>query len=150
LPWRFPAERVLRPSVGQARLASPPAPASKQAGEHEFLLTTVRSHDQHNSTLYGHGDRERGLAGYRRVVYMNLADFDRLGIEPFDQVDLISEFADEQRRAPRWVAVPHHIGVGMLAAYWPEANVLVPSGHVDRRSGVPAYKSVVVRVEPAR
>ena len=44
------------------------------------------------------------------------------------------------------MAVPHHIPEGMLAAYWPEANALVPTGHVDPRSGVPAYKSVTVTV----
>ena len=130
----------------KATLTIPPTRAVTRSNG-EFLLTTVRSHDQHNSTIYTAGDRERGIIGYRRIVLMNLADFARLGIEPFDQVDLTSHFAEQQRRAPRWVAIPHHIPEGMLAAYWPEANALVPTGHVDPRSGTPAYKSVIVTVE---
>lgn len=135
-------------SLERLRFVSPPAPAGTQA-EDEFVLTTVRSHDQHNSTIYSHGDRERGIVGYRRVVLMNLADIRKLGIEPFDQVDLISLFEDRERLAPRWVVVPHHIPAGTIAAYWPEANALVPGGHVDPRSGTPAYKSVRARVQVA-
>lgn len=129
----------------QASFAAPPAPSAR-ASEDELTLTTVRSHDQHNSTIYSHGDRERGIEGYRRVVLMNLADIQRLGIEPFDQVDLTSHLDGHERLAPRWVAIPHHIREGTLAAYWPEANALVPTGLVDPRSGTPAYKSVRVRV----
>jgi len=135
-------------SIGVATLVPPPAPGPVRS-DGEFLLTTVRSHDQHNSTIYKQGDRERGIDGYRRVVLMNLADIRRLGIEPFDQVDLTSSFGDHERLARKWVVVPHHIPAGMLAAYWPEANALVPTGHVDPRSGTPAYKSVPVTVRPS-
>ncbi len=138
---------VLREPAGDAqRRFSSPAKPDHALADGEFLLTTVRSHDQHNSTIYSHGDRERGIAGYRRIVMINLADIRRLGIEPFDQVDLTSCFDGTERVARKWVAVPHHIPEGTLAAYWPEANALVPTGHVDPRSRVPAYKSVVVTV----
>jgi molybdopterin-dependent oxidoreductase alpha subunit len=143
------------PRATTASFAIPPAPGPRRpAGE--FLLTTVRSHDQHNSTIYSLGDRERGIHGYRRVVLMNLADIKRLGIEPFEQVDLMSSFGDRKLSlrpgdraellAPKWVVIPHHIREGTLAAYWPEANALVPTGHLDPRTGTPAYKSVPVRV----
>jgi molybdopterin-dependent oxidoreductase alpha subunit len=133
------------PRITGASFPIPPEPGPPRR-EGEFLLTTVRSHDQHNSTIYSLGDRERGIEGYRRVVLMNLADIRRLGIEPFEQVDLISSFGDREWLAPKWVVIPHHIREGVLAAYWPEANALVPTGHVDPRSGTPAYKSVPVRV----
>jgi molybdopterin-dependent oxidoreductase alpha subunit len=138
LPLRVPTE-------GTASFAIPPAlgPRPKPG---EFVLTTVRSHDQHNSTIYSQGDRERGIEGYRRIVLMNLTDISGLGIEPFDSVDLISDVGDGERVAANWVAIPHHVPAGVLAAYWPEANALVPAGHVDARSGTPAYKSVLVRV----
>jgi molybdopterin-dependent oxidoreductase alpha subunit len=129
-----------------ARLPAPPAPAATESGQPELLLTIVRSHDQHDSTIYAHGDRERGIKGYRRIVFVNIADLERLGIEAFDQIDLTSEFDGTRRVAKRWVAVPHHITAGTLAAYWPEANALVPTGWVDPRSNTPAFKSVPVTV----
>jgi anaerobic selenocysteine-containing dehydrogenase len=134
--------------TGKARLCSPPTPTRASLPEHGLWLTTVRSHDQHNSTVYWVGDRERGILGYRRVVLMNHDDMQRLQIEPYSQVDLISHFEGEQRRAAKWVAVPHHVRAGCVAAYWPEANVLVPSASIDPRSGTPSYKSVIVTIEP--
>jgi len=138
-----------KPPPRTATLTAPRSPdaSGEPRAAHEFLLTTVRSHDQHNSTIYAYGDRERGIAGYRRLVLANLADIRRLEIEPFDQVDLTSHFNGQQLCARKWVVVPHHIPEGMLAAYWPEANALVPTGHVDPRSGTPASKSVRVTVE---
>ena len=48
--------------------------------------------------------------------------------------------------------IPYDLPRGTVAAYFPEANVLVPAGHVDPDTGTPASKSVPVRVvaSPAR
>ena len=144
---RETGSRTLRPASAPARARLPVPSKPAAIGDADtLLLTSVRSHDQHNSTVYAHGDRERGITGYRRIVFMHVADLERLGFEPFDQVDLTSEFAGTRRVVKRWVAVPHHVPRGTLAAYWPEANALVPSGWVDPRSNTPAYKSVPVRV----
>lgn len=133
--------------TGKAKLTitQPPAPAT-ELPEGALLLTTVRSHDQHNTTVYSLGDRERGIHGYRRLVLMNLADMGRLEIEPYEQVELISHFEGVERRAPKWVVVPHHVREGCVAAYFPEANVLVPAGAIDPRSGTPSFKEVVVTI----
>jgi anaerobic selenocysteine-containing dehydrogenase len=132
---------------GKARLTITQAHAmTPERPEGALLLTTVRSHDQHNTTVYSHGDRERGIHGYRRLVLMNLADMRRLEIEPYEQVELISHFEGVERRAPKWVAVPHHVREGCVAAYFPEANVLIPGGAIDPRSGTPSFKSVVVTI----
>jgi anaerobic selenocysteine-containing dehydrogenase len=155
VPLPSPARgRVFATPSGKAQLhartphASTPMPEHGLAGlENTLYLTTVRSHDQHNSTIYALGDRERGISGYRRVVLMSLDDMRRLSIEPYDSVDLIGHFQGEQRRAPSWVAVPHHIRAGCVAAYWPEANVLVPASSIDPRSRTPSYKSVVITIE---
>jgi hypothetical protein len=40
--------------------------------------------------------------------------------------------------------VAHAIARGSLAAYYPEANNLVPLDDHDRASGTPSYKSVRV------
>ena len=34
-----------------------------------------------------------------------------------------------------------------MAAYYPEANVLVPLDYIDEDSGTPSYKSIPVRIE---
>lgn len=150
-PLRLPSpartRRFTHPS-GKAALRvadSPVAPLPDGA----LWLTTVRSHDQHNSTVYSVGDRERGLIGYRRVLLMNLDDMRRLDIEPYTQVDLTSVFDHDTRHAPRWVAIPHHVRAGCVAAYWPEANVLVPARAIDPRSGTPGYKSIGVTIAPS-
>ena len=67
-----------------------------------------------------------------------------------DMVDVVSEWpGDEDRvlRGMRCVAYP--TAPGCVAAYFPEANVLVPLRHTARRSNTPASKAVVVRLERA-
>ena len=34
-------------------------------------MTTIRSHDQFNTTVYSNSDRYRGIFGTRRVLFMN-------------------------------------------------------------------------------
>jgi len=46
-------------------------------------------------------------------------------------------------------AIIYNIAKGSVAAYYPEANVLVPRDYVDKESGTPSYKSVPVRVARA-
>jgi molybdopterin-dependent oxidoreductase alpha subunit len=116
----------------------------------QLLLTTIRSHDQFNTTIYSENDRYRGVSNGRRVVFMNRADMARLGIEKNQWVDLISHFESETRRAERFEAIPYEIPEGCAAAYFPETNVLVPIRSVAERSNQPVSKSIVITVEPAR
>jgi hypothetical protein len=41
-------------------------------------------------------------------------------------------------------AVAFNIAQGSIAAYYPEANVLVALDHYDAKSGTPSYKSIPV------
>lgn len=116
----------------------------------QLLLTTIRSHDQFNTTIYSEKDRYRGISGGRRVVFLNIADMARLGIQKDQWVDLISHFESETRRAERFKAVEYEIPVGCAAAYFPETNVLVPIRSVAEGSNQPASKSIVISVEPTR
>ena len=139
------AERRWPTASGKAELTTHELPARK-LDDGQFLMMTVRAHDQYNTTIYENADRYRGINGYRRLVLMNLADMRRLEIEPYEQVDLTSHHAGRQRSAPKWVAVPHEIPPRMLATYFPEANVLVPLDQIAAGSRTPASKSVVVTV----
>ena len=119
----------------------------RRLGAGQLLLTTLRSHDQFNTTIYGEDDRYRGVRGGRRVVFLNQADIEERGLAKDQWVDLVSHYADEQRRAPRFKVVPYEIPRGCAAAYYPETNVLVPINSVAARSNQPASKSVVITVE---
>ena len=114
----------------------------------QFLMLTMRSHDQFNTTVYGLDDRYRGIFNERRVVLLNAADIEAVGLHAQQVVDLVSHFEGEERIARRFIVVPYEIPRGSAATYFPEANVLVPIRHVAERSNTPASKSVVISIQP--
>ncbi|HEY4294072.1 FdhF/YdeP family oxidoreductase [Luteibacter sp.] len=118
-----------------------------------LMLTTVRSHDQYNTTIYGLNDRYRGVTGRRDVVFMHANDLAARGLAHGDRIDVFAtgaNAADGKLRAVRnFVAVAYDIAEGSVAMYYPEGNVLIALESHDRRSGTPAYKSVPVRIEAA-
>jgi len=115
-----------------------------------LLLTTIRSHDQFNTTIYSENDRYRGISKGRRVVFLNAEDIGRLGLAKDQWVDLVSHFEGEKRRAERFKVVPYEIPRGCAAAYYPETNVLVPIRSVAEGSNQPVSKSIIISIEPAR
>lgn len=115
-----------------------------------LLLQSMRSHDQFNTTIYSLNDRYRGIRKGRRVVFVNSADLIELGLSDGDLVDIHSEWTDGvDRVAPSFRVVAYPTARGCAAAYFPEANVLVPLDHVAEGSNTPASKSVVIRLEEA-
>ena len=110
-------------------------------------LTTIRSHDQYNTTIYGMDDRYRGVFGRRDVVFMNAADLAANGLAHGDTVTIETAFDNAPAaRLEGFLAIAHDIARGSAAAYYPEANGLVPLSHYDKKSGTPSYKSVPVRI----
>ena len=118
--------------------------------EGHLLLQTVRSHDQFNTTVYGLDDRYRGVKGGRRVVFVNGEDLRQLGLKDGEIVDIVSVAVDGERRARSFRVVDYPTPQGCAAAYFPEANVLVPLDSTAEVSNTPTFKSTVVRLEPAR
>lgn len=123
--------------------------AEHPMGQGRFLLTTIRSHDQFNTTVYGLDDRYRGVHGGRRVLFINAADIAAQGLHEGQRVDITSHFGEERRMARSFQLVPYQIPRGCVAAYFPEANVLVPIRSVAERSNTPTSKSIVVSLAPA-
>lgn len=115
-------------------------------GENVLRLVTLRSHDQYNTTIYALDDRYRGVFGRRDVLFMNEADMQQLGLEHGDRVDITTALPDSQQRLNDITLVAYSIAPGTVAAYYPEANVLVPLHYLDKESGTPSYKSVPVRI----
>ncbi|WP_395396966.1 FdhF/YdeP family oxidoreductase [Novosphingobium sp. BL-8A] len=112
--------------------------------EGKLLLTTVRSHDQYNTTIYGMNDRYRGVTGRRDVIFANADDLAERGLNHGDLVDVL---AGSGRVLPGYTVIAHAIARGSLAAYYPEANCLVPLHDHDKESGTPSYKSIPVTLQ---
>ncbi len=115
--------------------------------ENEFIMMTIRSHDQYNTTVYSSDDRYRGIKGGRRVVLMNPADAKSLGIQSGDKVNISSRYNGVKRLAEDWFLVEYDIPVGNIATYFPEANELIPLESTALGSNTPTSKSVRVRIE---
>lgn len=137
--------RVWRTPSGRAEFSTEPVSAFTPA-EGRFVLQTLRSHDQFNTTIYGNNDRYRGIGHGRRVVFMNPGDLKNLGLRPMQPVDLTSHWSDGTRFAPHFLAVPYEMPPGNCAAYFPEANVLVPLTSTAETSGTPTSKSIEISI----
>ena len=114
-----------------------------------LMLTTIRSHDQFNTTVYDNEDRYRGIKGSRRVVFMNEGDIHDRGLEPGQKVNITSHWDDGERSVKAFTVLNYPIPAGCCAAYFPEANPLVPLGSAAKRSGTPTSKCIIVSVVPA-
>ncbi|HEX3902914.1 MAG TPA: FdhF/YdeP family oxidoreductase [Polyangia bacterium] len=142
-----PREGIFPTPSGRARFTVHPIP-EHALSDGQLLLTTLRSHDQFNTTIYGENDRYRGIHGGRRVVFLNEEDMRERQIEQNQIVDLVSHFGAERRRAEHFKAIPYQIPRGCAAAYYPETNVLVPVAAVSAGSNQPVSKSIVITLEP--
>ena len=116
----------------------------------QLVLMTIRSHDQFNTTIYDYNDRYRGIRGERRVLFMNPKDLVSRKLQAQDVIDITSHFENQTRTVENFIAVPYDIPQGNVAAYFPEANPLVPIGSIAKISNTPTSKFVVVTVTAAR
>ncbi|UWU25186.1 FdhF/YdeP family oxidoreductase (plasmid) [Rhizobium sp. CB3060] len=112
-------------------------------------LATIRSHDQYNTTIYGLDDRYRGVFGRRDVLFMNDRDLAAKGLEHGDLVEIETALPSGDKRLLKLTAISYDIAPGSVAAYYPEANCLIPIDYQDKESGTPSYKSVPVRINKA-
>jgi anaerobic selenocysteine-containing dehydrogenase len=111
------------------------------------LLTTVRSHDQFNTTIYSNDDRYRGLRGLRTVIFMNADDMRARGLSEFDLIDVTSFSRDgTTRNLYGYRAVIYDVPPGCAAGYMPELNVLCGLADVSTQSEQPVTKHLVIEV----
>jgi len=152
------SERQWATASGKAQFSTHALPTElaveRAAARHRdvrvFTLTTLRSHDQYNTTIYGLDDRYRGVHGHRRVVFIHVDDIKDLGMKAGDWVDITSLYIGEhsedvqQRRAERFLLVAYDIPRGCLASYYPETNPLVPLQSFSIGARTPTSKSIPV------
>ncbi|DAC40888.1 MAG TPA: hypothetical protein D7I00_03985, partial [Candidatus Poseidoniales archaeon] len=129
--------------TGKAMFTVHELPDVKVQKDH-FVLMTIRSHDQYNTTIYGLHDRYRGVHGNRRIVFMNALDMSEHGLKTRDVVHITSHYNSELRTSNNWFVVPYEIPRGNLAAYFPEANELVPLDSTATISNTPTSKWIEV------
>ncbi|MBD9396459.1 FdhF/YdeP family oxidoreductase [Pseudomonas sp. PDM11] len=117
----------------------------------DLILQTMRSHDQYNTTIYGLDDRYRGVRGQRDVLFVNEADLTRLGYKHGQKVDITSLWDDGvERKVVGFTLLAFDIPAGQAAAYYPEANPLVPLQSVGLGSHTPTSKFVAIRLHAAQ
>jgi molybdopterin-dependent oxidoreductase alpha subunit len=140
-------ERVFQTPSSRAEFSLAPLPDDVDPGRGRLTLTTIRSHDQFNTTIYSNDDRYRGLKGLRTVVFMNPDDMRDRGIEQFDLVDVTSFSKDgTQRTVHGYRAIHYDIARRCAAGYMPELNVLCGIADVSTQSEQPVTKRLVVEV----
>ncbi len=130
---------------GRAQFSVCPLP-EHDLSQDEFLLMTIRSHDQFNTTIYGLNDRYRGVHNERRILFMNPNDVKKLSLSKLEVVNVSSHYDGVERNAYKFLIVPYDIPEGNLAGYFPELNPLVPINHYADQSQTPISKSIKVRI----
>jgi molybdopterin-dependent oxidoreductase alpha subunit len=120
----------------------------RQSDPDALWLTTVRSHDQYNTTLYSMSDRYRGVYGQRDVVFLNELEMKRRGLTSGDRVNLVTLSTDGVERVVRnFRVVGYSFPDGCCAAYYPETNPLMPLYAYDPVSFTPSGKAIPIRIE---
>ncbi|HTE00285.1 MAG TPA: FdhF/YdeP family oxidoreductase [Mucilaginibacter sp.] len=115
--------------------------------EDEYMMMSIRSHDQFNTTIYGLEDRYRGIHNERRVIFMNEEDMQNAGFKSGDKVDLFNYHGGIERVARLFLVVPYNIPRRNTATYYPETNVLVPIDSVAIGSNTPVSKRVIIKIK---
>ncbi|PSL43380.1 molybdopterin-dependent oxidoreductase alpha subunit [Chitinophaga niastensis] len=113
----------------------------------EYMMMTIRSHDQFNTTIYGLDDRYRGVYHERRVIFMHPGDIAAAGFHPGDVVDLYNYYGQTERVAHGFIIVSFQIPEKCTATYFPETNVLVPVDSVAEKSNTPTSKLVIIKIK---
>jgi len=121
--------------------------SDNKLADDEYMMMSIRSHDQFNTTIYGLEDRYRGIHNERRVIFMNEKDIQNAGFKSGDKVDLFNYGDGVERVARLFVIVPYNIPERNTATYYPETNVLVPINSVAEGSNTPVSKRVIIKIK---
>ena len=123
-------------------------PTQFTLANNEYLMMTIRSHDQFNTTIYGLDDRYRGIYNERRVIMMNEKDIAAANLLNYQVVNLYNQYGGVHREVQRFIVVPYNIPVKNVATYFPETNPLIPIDSISDKSNTPTSKSVIIMIEP--
>ena len=89
--------RKFNNGIGKAKFITSPLPDHKLE-KGQYVMMSIRSHDQFNTHIYGLDDRYRGIYNGRRVIFMHKDDVREAGLQQGQLVDLTSH-SPRTRRA---------------------------------------------------
>jgi molybdopterin-dependent oxidoreductase alpha subunit len=135
-------ERKFDTNDGKAHFTTHKLP-NLEVDEGHYVMMTLRSHDQYNTTIYGLDDRYRGIKGNRRILMMNSIDMLDRNWKTRQRIDITSHFEGQTRVSQSWLVIPYDIPSGNIAAYFPEANELVPLNSTAELSNTPTSKWII-------
>ena len=142
-------ERVFLTHTGRAEFWASPLP-DVLPPKGKLMLSTVRSHDQWNTTIYSDNDRYRGVKNLRTLLFMNETDMVERGLKEFDLIDITSFARDGSARTVwGYRAIAYDIPAGSVSGYMPELNILCALGDFSSQSDQPLMKHQIVEVTPA-
>lgn len=145
------SERKWNTPDGKARfLVAPGIEEDDGLEDGTLVLTTLRAHDQYNTTIYSLNDRYRGITGRRDVIFMHADDLAARGLKHGDRIVVETSATRAKRSVVGFTAVSYPIARGTVAMYYPEGNCLVGLDDHDPESGTPSYKSVPVVIRQWR
>ncbi|HMP16534.1 MAG TPA: molybdopterin dinucleotide binding domain-containing protein, partial [Gemmatales bacterium] len=143
IPGRILHQPVFPTSTGKAYFHVTPLP-QQDVPEGHLRLMTIRSEGQFNTVVYEEEDLYRHQER-RDIILLHKTDMEQHGISDNERITIRSSTGVMHNILAR----SFDIHPGNAAMYFPEANVLVPRG-VDPHSRTPAFKSVLIQLEPER
>lgn len=108
-----------------------------------LALGTGRSYSQHNTVVYGPGDKYRGMP-HRNCILMNAADAAKAGFVEHQRVAV----RGDRSQLDNVEIIYGSIREGAALMFYPEVNVIFKAT-VDPKSGIPAYKRLPVAIYAA-
>jgi anaerobic selenocysteine-containing dehydrogenase len=123
---------------GKAHLSAVDLPETRRAG---LFHVSTRRGKQFNTLIYAEIDPLTGAA--RDAIFMNGEDAGERHLKQGDRIALLNDLGRYEGRV--FLA---DIAPGNLQVMWPEGNVIIRRGVVDKGGGVPDYNALV-RIEKA-
>ncbi len=112
-----------------------------------WQFTSVRSHDQFNTVIFGYQDRYRNT-NRRDVLFMHPDEMKKMGWQAGDRV-VVSRRDNEGsvRELGPLVLTTMDIAANAVATYYPECNDIMDLGSHSLESFTPSYKSATVTLK---
>ena len=81
---------------------------------------------------------------------MNPEDMEYRNISTGQMVEITSNYDDKPKKLTGYFAISYPISKGSVAAYFPEINELLSINNASKECHTPAYKSLLVSVNPQK